>query len=168
MRNQNGHEHLFVIKGKVNSFRDNPLKIHSVYVTGGGLHSFGRDCDQQLSTVLNCFESLGVGGLIHLRQKVGLFNKVGSCALQYGGLDTVKATTKPDFSIKFKSLEIDFWMIRRLGIELSRFLTNQPKKSFALRNNGTIFTGFGPLQVFDNKFNRRYFQTIEQKLAHLL
>ena len=171
VREQNGHEHLVVAKGKLRGREGVPLRIHSECTTGGGLHSLRCDCDQQLAAALDYFEAQGFGILIYLRQEgrgIGLFNKIEAYALQDTGLDTVEANAKLGFPNDLRTYEIALRVIQHYGIESVRLLTNNPKKMLALENNGIVVTDRVPVQITSNEFNQRYLQAKKEKMAHFL
>ena len=59
-------------------------------------------------------------------------------------------------------------MLRHLGIQSLRLMTNNPRKISALQQLGIDVVERIPLQIERNTFNARYLDTKAAKLGHLM
>lgn len=169
-RNQidNG-EHIALIKKSAQS--SVPLvRIHSECITGDVFGSCRCDCGEQLQQSLDLIAAEG-GILIYLRQEgrgIGLLNKLKAYNLQEQGLDTVDANLKLGFPADNRDYAVAYQMLKALGVDALRLLTNNPKKIEALLHYGLVVQERIPLTVLPSKTNRHYLQTKKEKLGHLL
>ena len=113
----------------------------------------------------------GSGVLLYLAQEgrgIGLTNKLRAYMLQDSGLDTVEA----NHHLGFGGDERDFWaaaaMLRQLGIERVRLLTNNPAKIAQLTQYGIEVAGRVPHVFAANAHNRDYLLTKAVRSGHML
>ena len=98
---------------------------------------------------------------------IGLTNKLRAYMLQDSGLDTVEA----NHHLGFGSDERDFSaaeMLRQLGIESVRLLTNNPAKIAQLERYGIEVAGRVAHVFGANVHNRRYLLTKAERSGHML
>ncbi|NMG06238.1 GTP cyclohydrolase II [Brasilonema sp. UFV-L1] len=165
-------ENLAIIKGEVEKF-DNPLmvRIHSECLTGDALGSLRCDCGMQLQTALRMIEKAGQGVIIYLAQEgrgIGLLNKVKAYSLQDLGLDTVEANERLGFSADLRDYSMAAQILRDLGVNQIRLITNNPRKIARLQNYGIEVVERIPLAIEPNDYNFNYLTTKTTKLGHLL
>jgi GTP cyclohydrolase II len=146
-------------------------RLHSECFTGDFLGSLRCDCGDQLRGAIRRMAHDGGGVLLYLAQEgrgIGLTNKLRAYMLQDGGLDTVEA----NHHLGFGSDERDYWaaaaMLRQLGMERVRLLTNNPLKIEQLRRYGIEVVGRVPHIFEANAHNRRYLQTKAVRSGHML
>jgi 3,4-dihydroxy 2-butanone 4-phosphate synthase / GTP cyclohydrolase II len=146
------------------------VRVHSECLTGDVFGSRRCDCGQQLDGALQRIGEAGEGVLLYMRQEgrgIGLLNKLKAYHLQDQGLDTVEANQKLGFQPDQRDYTGAAFILRNLGIESVRLLTNNPRKVDALRNCGVTVTERVPLVVDPVETNRRYLETKRVKLGHL-
>lgn len=163
-----GTEHLAMIA----PFVGVPLvRVHSECLTGDALGSLRCDCGPQLQESLRMIGESG-GVLIYLRGQegrgIGLANKIRAYALQDTGRDTVEANTDLGFSADARNFAIAGQILKALAIPKISLLTNNPKKTQALREVGIAVLEQRPLVVEPNPFNLRYLATKRDKFGHTL
>lgn len=164
-------EHAIVFKGELRGARNLPVRIHSQCATSEVFGSLRCDCDEQLRAALAFFEAEGRGLLIYLNQEgrgIGLFNKIEAYALQDAGFDTVEANHQLGLSTDARSYQFAVQILKELGVESVRLLTNNPRKLEALCDSGIEISQRIPLHAVPNDHNSSYLATKKRKLAHLL
>ena len=106
------------------------------------------DCGPQLETALARMRADGHGVLLYLRQEgrgIGLINKLRAYQLQDQGFDTVDANTRLGFAVDERDYGVAAAMLRALGTERVRLLTNNPAKVAALEAHGVAVAERVPL-----------------------
>ena len=163
-----GHDHMALVTEHQPAI---PLvRVHSECLTGDALGSARCDCGPQLREAQRQIQADG-GVLLYLRQEgrgIGLANKIKAYALQDTGLDTVEANHALGFASDLRRFDLAAEMLRYLGIEQIRLLTNNPKKVNALREEGVDIVERVPLVVGRNPSNEQYLETKRVKMDHLL
>ncbi|MGQ3892689.1 3,4-dihydroxy-2-butanone-4-phosphate synthase [Legionella sp. CNM-4043-24] len=144
------------------------VRVHSECITGDVFGSCRCDCGIQLQRSLAMIAKEG-GVLVYLRQEgrgIGLSNKIKAYALQEQGYDTVEANLQLGLPADSRDYGIAYQIIKSLGIDVVRMLTNNPKKIEALEKYGLIVSERVPLNVEPTDANRNYLATKQQKLGH--
>jgi 3,4-dihydroxy 2-butanone 4-phosphate synthase/GTP cyclohydrolase II len=165
-------EHLAIVMGEVEGERDVLLRVHSECFTGDVLGSQRCDCGEQLDRALQLIARRGQGVVLYLRQEgrgIGLIDKLKAYNLQDEGHDTVDANILLGHAPDLRDYSIAALMIRDLGIESIRLMTNNPKKISELRQYGIPISERVPLNPRQvNRENRRYLMTKVRRMDHLL
>lgn len=162
-------EHLALVKQPIAN-KPPLVRIHSECITGDLFGSVKCDCGNQLDTSLSLLAEEG-GILIYLRQEgrgIGLANKLKAYQLQEQGFDTLEANSQLGLPIDNRSYAVAYQILKYLGIESIRLLTNNPAKINAIESFGIKVTERVPLEVEPNKENYRYLKTKKDKMGHLL
>lgn len=166
-----GKEHVALICGDVSSGEPVLARMHSECLTGDALFSLRCDCGFQLQEALRRISEEGRGVLFYLRQEgrgIGLLNKIKAYNLQDQGADTVEANEKLGFAADMRDYSICLPMLKHLGINSVKLMTNNPRKVKALEAAGVTVAERVPLQVGKNRHNENYLQTKMGKLGHMM
>lgn len=167
------HQALALVMGDPRN-REVPLvRIHSSCVTGDLIHSLRCDCGDQLHMALEMISNEGAGVLVYLLQEgrgIGLTAKIKAYELQDQGMDTVEANLALGYQADMRDYGIGLQILKDLGLNKVRLLTNNPKKADAF-----IYGGFD-IEVVDqvpimppvNEYNARYLATKRDKMGHKL
>jgi GTP cyclohydrolase II len=146
-------------------------RLHSECFTGDLLGSLRCDCGPQLQAALDRMGEAGHGVLLYLAHEgrgIGLVNKLRAYQLQDGGLDTVDANQHLGFEPDERSYRAAAVMLRHLGIERVRLLTNNPAKVEALASEGISVVERVPHATAPNRHNLGYLATKASRSGHLL
>jgi 3,4-dihydroxy 2-butanone 4-phosphate synthase / GTP cyclohydrolase II len=167
-----GSEHVAVVKGDPERFKDQPImvRVHSECLTGDALGSLRCDCRMQLNSALKMIESAGQGVVVYLRQEgrgIGLVNKLKAYSLQDMGLDTVEANERLGFAADLRDYGVGAQILHDLGVQKIRLITNNPRKIAGLKGYGIEMVDRVPLLIEANAFNSGYLTTKAEKLGHL-
>ena len=165
-----GQEHVALIVG---AFGGRPplVRLHSECLTGDVFGSLKCDCGPQLREALRIIAQAGGGVLLYLRQEgrgIGLVNKLRAYALQDRGLDTVEANLRLGFADDVRDYGHAAAMLRGLGIDKVRLLTNNPAKVDGLEATGIKVIERVPHRMPANPHNADYLATKRRKSGHLL
>ena len=116
-------------------------------------------------------EREGKGVLLYMRQEgrgIGLLNKLRAYKLQEEGFDTVEANEKLGFPADLRDYGIGAQILKDLGLQSLRLLTNNPRKIAGLQGYDLEVVERVPLQMPAKEENKSYLQTKVNKLGHLL
>jgi GTP cyclohydrolase II len=165
-----GQEHVALVVG---AFGGKPplVRLHSECLTGDVFGSLKCDCGPQLKEALRIIGQNGGGVLLYLRQEgrgIGLANKVRAYALQDRGLDTVDANRRLGFLDDARDYGHAAAMLRALGIDQVRLLTNNPGKVAGLEAAGIEVAERVAHQMPANPDNADYLATKRKRSGHLL
>ncbi len=161
--------HAALIKGEIKD--DMLVRIHSECLTGDVFHSQRCDCRAQLEAAVKEIEKEGNGAIIYLRQEgrgIGLYNKIKAYELQEQGKDTVEANVELGFHPDQRDYSIAGEIMKKMGIASVKLLTNNPEKIEAVEKCGIKVSKRVPIVVNSNTHNKKYLETKEEKMGHLL
>ncbi len=167
----NGLEHLALVHGEIAGKEDVLCRVHSECMTGDVFHSLRCDCGQQLDLAMKKIVKNGSGVLVYLRQEgrgIGLANKLHAYHLQDQGLDTVDANIRLGFPPDLREYGVGAQILKHLGVNSIRLLTNNPTKLVGLEGHGLRITGREPLVIPPQKYDKKYMDTKKKKMNHLL
>jgi 3,4-dihydroxy 2-butanone 4-phosphate synthase/GTP cyclohydrolase II len=164
-------EHLALVMGDVAT--DDPVlvRVHSQCLTGDVFHSLRCDCGEQVEMAMKRVASEGRGVVLYMRQEgrgIGIHNKIKAYALQDKGMDTVEANLSLGFKADQRDYGVGAQILADLGVRNMRLMTNNPKKMSGLASYGLTITEQLPITTEPNPHNRRYLQTKQKKMGHLL
>ena len=164
-----GQDHVALLVG---AFGGKPplVRLHSECLTGDVFGSLKCDCGPQLKEALRLIGTAGGGVLLYLRQEgrgIGLANKLRAYALQDRGLDTVDANLRLGFSDDERDYAHAAAILRALGIEEVRLLTNNPNKVAALEAEGIKVAERVAHHMPSNPHNADYLAVKRAKSGHL-
>ena len=163
-------EHIVLQKGKIEPGEPVLVRVHSECMTGDVFGSLRCDCGEQLEAALKMIEAEGRGALLYLRQEgrgIGLVNKIKAYALQDRGMDTVDANVHLGFRPDERDYGIGAQILRAIGAERLRLMTNNPAKRAGLNGYGLSIVERVPLKIKPNHRNERYLKTKQIRLGHL-
>jgi 3,4-dihydroxy 2-butanone 4-phosphate synthase / GTP cyclohydrolase II len=163
------NEHLALIKGDVQPGEPVLVRVHSSCFTGDILGSLRCDCGEQLHKAMEMVEEEGKGVILYMNQEgrgIGLVNKLKAYRLQEEGMDTVEANLHLGFQMDQRDYGVGAQILRHLGINKLRLISNNPKKRVGLIGYGLEIVDNVPLKVSPNPHNERYLQTKRDKLGH--
>ncbi|GAB4384173.1 MAG: hypothetical protein Kow00121_47300 [Elainellaceae cyanobacterium] len=168
-----GSEATAIVKGDPYKFIHQPtlVRIHSECFTGDAIGSLRCDCRQQLHAALQLIEAEGQGVVVYLRQEgrgIGLINKLKAYSLQDRGLDTVAANEQLGFQPDLRTYGVGAQILKDLGVQDIRLLTNNPRKVVGLNGWGLNIVERIPLITPANRYSARYLTTKAEKLGHFL
>ena len=164
-----GQEHVALVVG---AFAGKPplVRLHSECLTGDVFGSLKCDCGPQLKEALHIIGASGGGVLLYLRQEgrgIGLANKIRAYSLQDRGLDTVDANQRLGFADDERDYGHAAAMLRALGIDAVRLLTNNPSKVAGLEGAGIKVVERVAHHMPANPHNADYLATKRKKSGHL-
>lgn len=160
-----------LVKGKVDDGMPTLVRVHSECLTGDVFGSLRCDCGDQLEAALKQIEKEGKGVLVYMRQEgrgIGLGNKLLAYGLQDEGKDTVEANEALGFKADLRDYGIGAQILKDLGIQKLRLMTNNPKKIIGLKGYDLEVVERVPLEIEPNEINKKYLNTKREKLGHIL
>ena len=166
-----GEQAVALVRGDLDSVSAPLVRIHSQCFTGDTLHSLRCDCGDQLEQALSLISASGFGVLIYQMQEgrgIGLINKLRAYQLQDQGADTVDANLQLGFEADLRSYQFCAEILKFLGVESVRLLSNNPDKIRGLEDAGVHVVERVPSLVESSQFCRDYMQTKKEKMGHLL
>ncbi|MCT1364126.1 MULTISPECIES: GTP cyclohydrolase II [unclassified Microbacterium] len=173
-----GREHLLLGLGDWQAALDRaadggvaPLvRPHSECLTGDVFGSERCDCGPQLREAVERIAAEG-GFLLYLRQEgrgIGLYAKLDAYALQDAGLDTYEANVALGRGEDERDYTVAAQMLRALGVDRIRLLSNNPDKAAQLDGLGIQVTERVRTEVHLSAANSRYLQAKRDHTAHTI
>jgi GTP cyclohydrolase II len=147
------------------------LRIHSQCFTGEMLGSLRCDCHDQLEMAMQAIAEEGRGLVIYEYQEgrgIGLMAKLEAYELQDAGFDTVEANHALGFKADCRDFGLPAAILRDLGIERVRLLSNNPRKAKALAENGIELVVQLSCEAVPNPHSLAYLRTKQEKMGHAL
>ena len=165
-------DHVAIIAG--NPTGQNVLvRMHSECITGEAFGSLKCECGPQLDAALDAIAADPNGGVvIYLRGQegrgIGLLNKLKAYALQEKGLDTVDANLALGLPSEAREYGAAVAILKDLGIQSVRLLTNNPAKRRYLDDAGVKVTETVPLIVGLAEQNVGYLDAKRERMGHMI
>jgi len=160
-----------LVKGKIDDGNPTLVRVHSECLTGDVFGSLRCDCGDQLEAALELIEKEGKGVVVYMRQEgrgIGLGNKLLAYGLQDEGKDTVEANEALGFKADLRDYGIGAQILKDLGIQKIKLMTNNPKKIVGLKGYDLEVVERVPLEIEPNEINKKYLKTKRDKLGHIL
>ncbi len=165
-----GLEHLAILIGEPDAGEPVLTRLHSECFTGDLLGSLRCDCGDQLRGAIAEINAAGSGVLLYLAQEgrgIGLVNKLRAYELQDQGFDTMDANEQLGFDADERVFLPAAHMLRHLGFERVRLMTNNPQKVAALAHCGIAVEERVPHAFPTNRHNEVYLRTKAARGGHL-
>jgi GTP cyclohydrolase II len=167
--NIDNKEHLALVMGDISDGEPVLARIHSECFTGDVLGSQRCDCGEQLDLAMQKIASEGRGVIIYLRQEgrgIGLAEKLRAYNLQDNGLDTIDANLALGHAVDDRDYTIAVAMLRELGVNQVRLMTNNPAKIQELEQQGIVVVERIALASTVYRDNYAYLMTKAQRMNH--
>jgi len=163
-------EHIALVYGDVTGEEPVLTRVHSECLTGDVLGSRRCDCGPQLDEALERIVQEGRGVVVYLRghegRGIGLVAKLQAYALQDGGRDTVDANLDLGLPADARHYGTATQVLRDLGVESVRLLTNNPAKVTSLEEFGVKVAERVPLTPHPDDHNLAYLLTKRDRMGH--
>ncbi len=162
--------HLALTKGSWTSGEEILVRVHSSCITGDIFGSCKCDCGGQLHMAMHMVEKEGKGVVLYMNQEgrgIGLLNKLRAYHLQEQGMDTVEANIELGFKADERDYGIGAQILRDLGANKIRLITNNPGKKTGLTGYGIEITSNVPIIVPTSEHCKIYIETKKRKLGHI-
>ncbi len=162
-------EHMAVVRGEIRGKANVLCRVHSECWTSEVMGSLKCDCREQFQTAMDRIAAEGAGVVVYLRQEgrgIGLGNKVRAYALQNRGADTVEANLALGFEADERNYDIAGAILRDLGVQSVRLLTNNPLKVKGLEDAGVVVASRVAHWVGENQHNAGYLAVKRRTMGH--
>jgi 3,4-dihydroxy 2-butanone 4-phosphate synthase / GTP cyclohydrolase II len=163
-------EHVALVHGDLGDGSDVLTRVHSECLTGDVFGSHRCDCGPQLDEALEQIVAEGRGVVVYLRghegRGIGLVAKLQAYQLQDGGRDTVDANLDLGLPADARHYGTATQILRDLGVESVRLLTNNPAKTTGLEAYGVRVTERVRLTTHPNDHNLAYLLTKRDRMGH--
>lgn len=172
-------EHIALVKsdvdnnGHLKNQSNEPIlvRVHSECLTGDVFNSLRCDCGKQLHQAMDMVNKSGTGVILYMRQEgrgIGLLNKLKAYSLQDSGVDTVEANIELGFLPDIRNYGIGAQILRYIGINKMKLITNNPTKRVGLESYGLEVVELINIEQNPNKYNHFYLKTKKNKMGHIL
>lgn len=162
--------HLALITPGISKKEIIDVRIHSECMTGDLFGSTKCDCGEQLEYSMKWVQKHG-GVILYLRQEgrgIGLVNKLKAYNIQGNGFNTKEANIELGFHPDERNYDLAVLMLKDLGIDKIRLLTNNPEKIRAFEHSGIKLVERLSIEVDPGPENRNYLNTKMVEMGHFL
>ena len=146
------------------------VRIHSQCLTGDVFGSLRCDCRLQLELALTKIGEEGAGILLYEQQEgrgIGLMAKLKAYELQDQGRDTVEANVELGYEADLREYELPARVLKMLGVDKVKLMTNNPDKVAALESAGIRVTERVSAEVEPQETFAAYLKTKQEKMGHI-
>lgn len=166
-----GHEHLALVHGAPRGRPGVLVRMHSECLQGDVFGALRCECGAQLRSSLAAIVAEGTGVLVYLRghegRGIGLVAKTRTHILQdEQGLDTIDSATALGLPVDVRDFGAAARVLRHLGVDSVRLLSNNPEKVRALVEHGVEVAARVPLLEPVNRHNVRYLTAKRDRFGH--
>jgi GTP cyclohydrolase II len=147
------------------------VRIHSQCLTGDVFGSLRCDCRLQLELAMRRIAKEGAGILLYEQQEgrgIGLMAKLKAYELQDQGMDTVEANVELGFAADCREYELPAEVLKLLGVNKVRLITNNPEKVAAIESAGIEVTERVSAEVEPQDTFADYVRTKQEKMGHIV
>jgi 3,4-dihydroxy-2-butanone 4-phosphate synthase/GTP cyclohydrolase II len=147
------------------------LRIHSQCLTSEVFGSLRCDCSDQLEIAMRAIAEEGCGLVIYEHQEgrgIGLMAKLQAYSLQDAGLDTIEANEALGFTADSRTFGLPAAILRELGVNRVRLISNNPEKSRVLLGAGVEVVAQVPCEVAPNPHSLTYLRSKKERMGHTL
>lgn len=165
----NDQLHLALVKGSWSKDEEVLVRVHSSCITGDIFGSCKCDCGGQLHQAMEMVDKEGKGVVLYMNQEgrgIGLLNKLKAYHLQEQGMDTVEANIELGFRADERDYGIGAQILRDLGANKIKLISNNPGKKAGLMGYGIEITKNIPIIVPSNYHCKAYLDTKRKKMGH--
>lgn len=166
-----GAEHALLSVGLADLTKAPLVRVHSECLTGDAFGSLKCDCGPQLQASMAHIQEEGCGAILYMRQEgrgIGLEAKIRAYALQDRGLDTLDANLALNLPADAREYDFCAVMLKKVGVERVRLMTNNPLKVEGLRSNGIAVDERLPHITGRCQTNNDYLSTKAKRMGHLI
>ncbi len=120
---------------------------------------------------MSLMEQAGVAVLLYMQQEgrgIGLVNKIKAYQIQDSGFDTYDANIHLGFEPDARDYEVSAAMLRKLGVDSVRLLTNNLDKVAQLTRYGVNISERVPLELPVHNENEKYMISKKERFGHKL
>lgn len=167
-----GDEQVALVRGDVTGSDPVTVRVHSECLTGDVFGSRRCDCGPQLSAAMSVVGEEDRGVVLYMRghegRGIGLIQKLHAYQLQDEGSDTVDANLKLGLPADARDYSLAAQVLKHLGINRVRLITNNPAKCDALEAGGVEVVERVALPTEVTPENILYLRTKRDRMFHLI